>query len=152
MFINSRHSYGKLEHTVQDKLSNVRSGISQASTAKADILYKHGDVIRLGTSVTLTVLATPGHTDGCASYLLASTDGAGAPGAVFTGDALLIRGCGRTDFQGGSSEMLYESVHKQVCAAQLPCSYWSIRLRQDSICAKVLVGPIAEHVKLGTTS
>jgi hypothetical protein len=32
--------------------------------------------------------------------------------AVFTGDALLIRGCGRTDFQGGSAPQLYDSVHK----------------------------------------
>ena len=35
-------------------------------------------------------------------------------GMVFTGDALLIRGCGRTDFQDGSSETLYESVHSQI--------------------------------------
>jgi sulfur dioxygenase len=33
---------------------------------------------------------------------------------IFTGDALLIRGCGRTDFQGGSAETLYRSVHAQV--------------------------------------
>ncbi|KAL7218525.1 hypothetical protein ACSBR2_011730 [Camellia fascicularis] len=33
---------------------------------------------------------------------------------AFTGDALLIRGCGRTDFQGGSSEQLYKSVHSQI--------------------------------------
>ena len=33
---------------------------------------------------------------------------------VFTGDALLVRGCGRTDFQGGSAETLYDSVHAQI--------------------------------------
>jgi sulfur dioxygenase len=33
---------------------------------------------------------------------------------VFTGDALLIHGCGRTDFQGGSSEQLYRSVHDRI--------------------------------------
>ncbi|KAI5313274.1 hypothetical protein L3X38_042448 [Prunus dulcis] len=33
---------------------------------------------------------------------------------AFTGDALLIRGCGRTDFQGGSSHQLYKSVHSQI--------------------------------------
>ncbi len=37
-----------------------------------------------------------------------------AQGMAFTGDALLIRGCGRTDFQEGSSETLYESVHNQI--------------------------------------
>lgn len=35
-------------------------------------------------------------------------------GLAFTGDALLIRGCGRTDFQEGSSETLYQSVHSQI--------------------------------------
>ncbi len=33
---------------------------------------------------------------------------------MFTGDALLIRGCGRTDFQQGSSKTLYKSVHKKI--------------------------------------
>lgn len=33
---------------------------------------------------------------------------------VFTGDALFIRGCGRTDFQGGSAHGLYESVHREL--------------------------------------
>ena len=47
------------------------------------------------------VLATPGHTAGCISLLLDDAS------AVFTGDALLIGGCGRTDFQGGDSENLF---------------------------------------------
>ncbi|XP_023289475.1 persulfide dioxygenase ETHE1, mitochondrial, partial [Orussus abietinus] len=42
-------------------------------------------------------------------------------GIAFTGDALLIRGCGRTDFQGGSSRTLYESVHKVIF--NLPANY-----------------------------
>lgn len=41
--------------------------------------------------------------------------------SVFTGDALLIRGCGRTDFQEGSAETLYESVHSQILS--LPEDY-----------------------------
>ena len=40
------------------------------------------------------------------------------PKMAFTGDALLIRGCGRTDFQGGSSRALYESVHSQARARE----------------------------------
>ncbi len=50
----------------------------------------------------IKVLSTPGHTNGCVSYYIEDM--------VFTGDALLIRGCGRTDFQNGSSEKLYNSV------------------------------------------
>ena len=51
--------------------------------------------------------ATPGHTDGCVSFVLAGA-------AVFTGDALLIRGCGRTDFQAGNAGGLYDNVHAQI--------------------------------------
>lgn len=47
---------------------------------------------------TLQALATPGHTNGCMSFYTAELGG-----MVFTGDALLIRGCGRTDFQEGSA-------------------------------------------------
>jgi sulfur dioxygenase len=61
------------------------------------------------------VKATPGHTNGCVSYVFHQGR------RVFTGDTLLIRGCGRTDFQEGSSEVLYNSVHKQLF--QLPDDY-----------------------------
>ena len=46
---------------------------------------------------------SPGHTAGSMSYLWR--------GNVFTGDALLIDGCGRTDFQGGDAGALYDSIH-----------------------------------------
>jgi sulfur dioxygenase len=101
-----------MQPSLQSKRSGVKSGISKASGAKADNFYTHGDIIQVG-SVKLEVRATPGHTDGCVSYV---ADNVPAPGlkAVFTGDALLIRGCGRTDFQQGNSETLYDSVHGQV--------------------------------------
>lgn len=54
--------------------------------------------------VSLRALATPGHTNGCMSYVLADQS------MVFTGDTLLIRGCGRSDFQQGSARKLYESI------------------------------------------
>ena len=54
--------------------------------------------------ITLRALATPGHTDGCLSYVLTDES------MVFTGDALLIRGCGRSDFQQGSARKLYHSI------------------------------------------
>jgi sulfur dioxygenase len=72
-----------------------------AGATCADRHLRHGDVIELG-AVTVTALATPGHTDDSLSFLI--------PGAVFTGDALLIRGCGRTDFQNGDAGALYESI------------------------------------------
>lgn len=67
----------------------------------ADVAVSHGDAIELG-ALTIRVLETPGHTDDSVSYCV--------PGAVFTGDALLIRGTGRTDFQNGDPGTLYDSI------------------------------------------
>jgi len=89
----------------------VTSAIAAASKASADVHLSHGDVITVG-GLTLSCLATPGHTDGCMCFYLAP--GEGREGVVFTGDTLLIRGCGRTDFQEGSASRLYESVHSQL--------------------------------------
>lgn len=67
----------------------------------ADRLLQDGDEIRLGNQV-IKVLYTPGHTDTDVSYLI--------DGAVFTGDALLIHGSGRTDFQSGDAGTGYDSI------------------------------------------
>lgn len=71
----------------------------------ADILAKHGDVLKLGDK-EITVLHTPGHTDADATFQI--------KGAIFTGDSLLVRGCGRTDFQSGSSNVLYDSINDKL--------------------------------------
>ncbi len=73
----------------------------------ADRLLRHGDRITFGAR-DLSVRATPGHTAGCLTYVLDNE------GMAFTGDCLLIRGCGRTDFQGGDPNQLYTSVHTQL--------------------------------------
>jgi sulfur dioxygenase len=73
----------------------------------ADVLAQDGDVIRFGGH-RLEVRATPGHTNGCVTYVEPATKRA------FTGDALLIRGCGRTDFQQGDARRLYRSVHDRI--------------------------------------
>lgn len=85
----------------------VRSAIAAASGAAADVQLAANQTLALG-SLELLCLATPGHTAGCMSYYAA------AAGCVFTGDALLIRGCGRTDFQGGHAGALWDSVHTQL--------------------------------------
>jgi glyoxylase-like metal-dependent hydrolase (beta-lactamase superfamily II) len=61
-------------------------------------------------SVTVRALFTPGHTEEHHSYLVE----AGGAKRVFTGDLLLIGGCGRTDFQGGDPAALYRSVHDRI--------------------------------------
>jgi sulfur dioxygenase len=73
--------------------------------ACADIPVKHGDRIVVD-GVVLEVRETPGHTSGCVAYVAADR--------VFTGDTLLIDGCGRTDFQEGDAGRLYDSVHTQL--------------------------------------
>jgi glyoxylase-like metal-dependent hydrolase (beta-lactamase superfamily II) len=70
--------------------------------AAAEMQLNDGDIIRFGDGEEITVLHTPGHTAGSVSYLWR--------GNVFTGDTLLIDGCGRTDFQSGSSAAMYDSV------------------------------------------
>lgn len=72
-----------------------------------DVQVGDGDVIYVG-SIELRALATPGHTDDSVSYL--------AGDRVFTGDALLVRGCGRTDFQNGDPSALHASITKVLFA------------------------------------
>ena len=73
----------------------------------ADIGIEEGIPFQVG-SVLLQPLHTPGHTDGHFAYV--------AGDRVFTGDALLIDGCGRTDFQNGSADALFDSVTKKLFA------------------------------------
>lgn len=68
--------------------------------------FTDGDTLRFG-DYALEALHTPGHTDDSYSFLLRRTDGAGY---LFTGDTLLIRGTGRTDFQNGDPGDQYESL------------------------------------------
>lgn len=85
-----------------------RIGVSAASGAQgADRYLKHGDKITFGDQ-QVEVRATPGHTHGCISYVL------GDRTRAFTGDCLLIRGSGRTDFQQGDPHAMYRSVHEQL--------------------------------------
>jgi glyoxylase-like metal-dependent hydrolase (beta-lactamase superfamily II) len=72
--------------------SNVKSVISELSGAISDIHLVEFDSVEFG-SWQLCAISTPGHTEGCMSFMLDDFS------RVFTGDTLLIRGCGRTDFQ-----------------------------------------------------
>ena len=83
---------------------------SRAGPDCADRHVDHGDVIVFGAH-GLRVVATPGHTDDSISYLLVGVSDPATPGdRIFTGDALLVRGAGRTDFQNGDAGQLYDSI------------------------------------------
>ncbi|CAL1394314.1 unnamed protein product [Linum trigynum] len=98
---------------LKTKVPGVKSVISKASNSKADMHIEAGDKIYFG-DLFLEVRATPGHTQGCVTYVTGDGPDQPTPRMAFTGDTLLIRGCGRTDFQGGSSHQLYHSVHSQI--------------------------------------
>ena len=85
-----------------------------AGAQNADRLLQPGDSVSFG-SRNLEVRATPGHTSGCLTYVLDDQS------MAFTGDALLIRGCGRTDFQQGSPAALFRSVRGQILSLPPQC-------------------------------
>lgn len=93
----------------------TRTGLSPVYGAKGvDLPLVHGTRISFG-STFLEVRATPGHTPGCVSLVTPEKD------RVLTGDALLVRGAGRTDFQGGDASELYRSIREQLFALPDTC-------------------------------
>ncbi len=104
------------DHVTGAWLIRQRTGskimLAAASGAEgADRYLVRDDVIAFGAR-RLLVRATPGHTNGCLTYVLDDSS------MAFTGDCLLIRGSGRTDFQQGDPAAMYRSVHD--CIFSLP--------------------------------
>jgi sulfur dioxygenase len=92
-----------------------RIALSAAAGASgADRLLQDGDRIEFGRRA-LEVRATPGHTSGCVTYVLDDES------MAFTGDCILIRGSGRTDFQQGDPRALYRSVRSRIFALPENC-------------------------------
>lgn len=90
------------------KRTGAKVGISSAyDMSCADLRLEDGQELKFG-DYTIKVIHTPGHTSGCLSYHIENM--------IFTGDALLVRGCGRTDFQEGSAEKLFHSVRDKIFA------------------------------------
>jgi glyoxylase-like metal-dependent hydrolase (beta-lactamase superfamily II) len=79
---------------------------ANAHAACADMHFQDGEILHIGV-ITVKAIATPGHTDSHNAYLVNSD-------RLLTGDALFIRGCGRTDFQSGDAGTLYDSVTKRL--------------------------------------
>lgn len=82
---------------------------AHTGVGNADRVLGEGEAVSFG-SHRLEALATPGHTHGCVTWVCREQ------GLAFTGDALLIRGCGRTDFQEGSAATLFHSVRDRIFA------------------------------------
>ncbi len=103
-----------IEHTGAQAATPAGCGITSSAIQLGD-----GDVLQFG-SHTLRALHTPGHTAGSMSYLVQQGD----VGHVFTGDTLLIGGCGRTDFQSGSAHALYRSITQVLFALPDDTMVW----------------------------
>lgn len=99
------------DHITASGVLRERTGCLTVASRKgpscADMQVSDGEELRVGT-LSFRVLATPGHTDDSVSYLLSDR--------VFTGDALLIRANGRTDFQNGDASQLYDSITRVLFA------------------------------------
>jgi sulfur dioxygenase len=92
-----------------------RIALSEASGAEgADRYLRDQDSVEFGKR-KLQARATPGHTNGCMTYVLDDRS------MAFSGDALLIRGCGRTDFQQGDARTLFRSVRAQIFSLPDEC-------------------------------
>jgi sulfur dioxygenase len=91
---------GLLEHTGAQTATPAGCAIMPSA-----LQLQNGDALHFGKQ-TLNALHTPGHTAGSMSFVWQR----GPAGHVFTGDTLLIGGCGRTDFQSGSAQALYHSI------------------------------------------
>jgi sulfur dioxygenase len=88
------------------KKTGAKACVSAAANVQCiEVPLEDGQQLKFG-NYTISALETPGHTDSCMSFV--------CEGMVFTGDALLIRGTGRTDFQQGSSEKLYNSITTKI--------------------------------------
>lgn len=99
------------DHITASGLLRQRTGTQTAVHAfcgaySADIQIQDGDVFTFGADEQLKVIATPGHTRGSVSFLWRDR--------LFTGDSLLIAGCGRTDFQGGDAGALYDCITQRL--------------------------------------
>jgi sulfur dioxygenase len=103
-----------IEHTGAQAATPAGCGITSSA-----IQLRDGDMLQFGRQ-TLRALHTPGHTAGSMSYLVQHGDA----GHVFTGDTLLIGGCGRTDFQSGSAHALYRSITQVLFALPDDTMVW----------------------------
>lgn len=106
-------------------------GLSPAYGAThIDLPLQHGDVVRFGEHA-LRVVSTPGHTDGCLTFVL---DGGVM---AFTGDCLLIRGAGRTDFQHGDAHRMYQSIQQEIFTLPDGCLIWPAHDYEGRTCSTV---------------
>ncbi|WP_411870469.1 MBL fold metallo-hydrolase [Vulcanococcus limneticus] len=117
--VASIDTHAHADHVTGSWLMHEATGcaIGLAAAARAENVTRpltHGDQVAFGGRF-VEVRATPGHTDGCISFVLDDQS------MAFTGDALLVRGCGRCDFQQGNAHTLWNSITEQLLTLPESC-------------------------------
>ena len=112
-------THAHADHVTGSWLMHAATGsaIGLAAAAGAEnvnLPLRHGDRVAFGGR-SVEVRATPGHTNGCLSFVLDDHS------MAFTGDALLVRGCGRCDFQQGNAHTLWTSITEQILSLPATC-------------------------------
>ncbi len=112
--VNVVETHCHADHVTSAWLLKQRTGAligvsKQSGVEDADVYLEHGSKISFGNRYLL-VRHTPGHTSGCVTFVLDDES------MAFTGDTVLIRGCGRTDFQQGDAREMYRSIQTQILA------------------------------------
>ena len=112
-------THAHADHVTGSWLMHEATGcaIGLAAAARAEnvtLPLRHADRVAFGGRF-LEVRSTPGHTDGCISFVLDDQT------MAFTGDALLVRGCGRCDFQQGNAHTLWSSITEQLFTLPESC-------------------------------
>ena len=115
---------------LKQKLGNKIAVSGMAGTDGFDLPLSHGRVLAFG-SRSIEVRETPGHTNGCVTFVLDDES------MAFTGDALLIRSVGRTDFQDGDARLLFESIRSQVFALPKDCLIYPSHDYMGRTCSSV---------------
>lgn len=115
-------THAHADHITAAWLLKQKTGCTIALSADAgaenvDLPLHDGQTFGV-SGVQLEARATPGHTNGCMSFVLEDRS------RVFTGDALLIRGCGRSDFQQGNASRLYHSITGQLFTLPDDCAVY----------------------------
>ena len=117
--VASIDTHAHADHVTGSWLMHEATGceIGLAAVVRAEnvtLPLSHGDRVAFGGRF-LEVRSTPGHTDGCISFVLDDQS------MAFTGDALLVRGCGRCDFQQGNAHSLWTSITEQLLTLPESC-------------------------------
>jgi glyoxylase-like metal-dependent hydrolase (beta-lactamase superfamily II) len=101
---------------LRERLGALAAAPVGCGIAPANIQLNDGDTLSFGAGQILRAIHTPGHTAGSMSFVWHDH--------VFTGDTLLINGCGRTDFQSGSAPALFDSITGKLFALPDATRVW----------------------------